>query len=62
MADWTSEYITQIEDCEKRQQHLTEWETTFLDSVKKQIEDGRRPSPKQIEILDRCWEKATSRG
>jgi hypothetical protein len=31
-------------------------------SVRRQIEQGRRPTPKQIEALDATWERATQRG
>lgn len=62
MSDWTSEYLTLIEDCEKRSEHLDDWSLGFIDSLGKQIADGRRPSPKQIEKLDDIWEKATKRG
>lgn len=62
MTDWSSEYLTLIEDCEKRDDRLTEWETQFIDSLGRQIAAGRRPSPKQIETLERIWDKATERG
>jgi hypothetical protein len=62
MSDWTSEYLTLIEDCEERENRLTDWERTFIDSLRKQIEQGRRPTEKQSAILDRCWENATARG
>ncbi len=62
MSDWTSEYLTLIEDCEKRDENLSDWELSFVDSVKRQIENGRRPTPKQIDTLDSVWEKATKRG
>ena len=62
MADWTDEYLTMIEDCEARESKMTEWEQEFMDSLRKQIEKGRRPSVKQVEVLDRVWEKVTSKG
>lgn len=62
MSSWADEYITLIDDCEKREERLTDWERGFVDSLRRQIEQGRRPSPKQIETLDNCWERATSRG
>lgn len=62
MADWTSEYLTLIEDCERRSERLSDWEVGFIDSLSKQIAAGRRPTPKQIDTLDSVWEKATSRG
>ncbi len=62
MSDWTSEYILMIEDCEDRAENCTEWEITFLDSLKRSIAQGLRPTVKQIEVLDRIWERATKRG
>jgi len=62
MSDWTSEYITLIEDCEAREERLTEWESSFIDSLKQQIANGRRPSQKQEDILDSVWKKATAKG
>lgn len=62
MSDWASEYITLLDDCEAREERLTDWERGFVDSLHKQIEAGRRPSAKQIETLDNVWERATARG
>lgn len=53
---------TLLDDCEKREERLTDWERSFVDSLRRQIEDGRRPSPKQIEALDNVWERATAKG
>lgn len=60
--DWASEYLTLLDDCEKREERLTDWERGFVDSLRSQIESGRRPSAKQIEALDNVWERATARG
>jgi len=60
--DWTSEYIRLIDDCEKRESRLTEWEREFLDSVRTRIEGGTPLTPKQSETLDSIWERVTSRG
>lgn len=62
MGHWSDEYVTMIVDCENREEMLSDWERTFIDSLRKQIEDGRRPTPKQIDCLDTAWEKATKRG
>ena len=62
MATWADEYITLLDDCEKREERLTDWERGFVDSLRRQIEQGRRPSQKQIEALDTAWERATKRG
>ncbi len=60
MATWADEYLTLIADCEKRSERLNGWECGFIDSLQRQIYDDRGPTPKQIEILDRIWEKATA--
>jgi hypothetical protein len=62
LANWADEYMRQIEDCERRESRLTDWERTFIDSLRRQIEAGRAPSPKQIECLDKAWERATAHG
>jgi len=62
MSDWTDEYMTLIEDCERRSEKLSDWELNFIDSLRRQLEDGRRPTANQIEKLDEIWERATKRG
>ena len=62
MSGWEAEYLTLLDDCEAREDRLSDWERGFVDSLRKQIEKGRRPSPKQIESLDNTWERATARG
>ena len=62
MTTWQDEYVTLLDDCEAREERLSEWERGFVDSLRRQIDQGRRPTPKQIEALDRAWERATARG
>ena len=62
MTTWADEYIMLLDDCEQREERLTEWERGFVDSLRRQITEGRRPTPKQIEALDSAWERATARG
>lgn len=62
MTTWADEYVQLIDDCEKREGLLTDWERTFCDSLRRQLEEGRRPTPKQIDALDRAWERATKAG
>jgi hypothetical protein len=59
---WSAEYLTLLADCENREERLSDWERGFVDSLRRQIEAGRAPSPKQIETLDNVWERATARG
>ena len=62
MSTWQDEYVTLLDDCERREERLSDWERGFVDSLRRQIEQGRRPTQKQIEALDRAWERATARG
>ena len=61
-ADWSSEYALMIADCEARQEWLSEWEAVFLDSLSRQIAAGRAPSQKQLDVLDRIWDRVTKKG
>ena len=62
MSTWADEYMTMLEDCERRSERLSDWECQFVDSLQRQIAEGRRPSAKQIDTLDGVLEKATARG
>ena len=59
---WTDEYQQMLDDCEKRESRMTEWEQQFCDSLSMQLGRGRIPTQKQIETLDRIWEKVTNGG
>ena len=43
MRTWADEYVTILDNCEKREERLLDWERGFVDSLRKQIEAGRRP-------------------
>lgn len=62
MADWTSEYVTLIEDCENRSERMTDWEVGFIDDLSNQIAADRRPTDKQAACLNEIWERVTARG
>lgn len=51
-----------ISDCENRDRWLTEWEQEFLTSLRQRVASGRESSERQDEILNRIWNKVTSRG
>ena len=54
-----------MDDClatKSREDRLTEWEAEFLDSVETQMVSKNTISQKQIDVLERIWEKVTSRG
>lgn len=62
MAHWAETYRTEIADCEARESRLTEWEQKFLQSLTEQIDRNLALSVKQIDTLDRIWEKVTRNG
>ena len=54
-----------MDDClatKSREDRLTEWETEFLDSVETQVVSRNTISQKQIDVLERIWEKVNPRG
>jgi len=59
MATWVDEYMTMVNDCEKRESRLTDWERGFIDSIKHRLQDGGGLTPKQAETLDGIWERVT---
>ena len=62
MSDWTSEYLTLLDDCEKLEGRLTDWERGYIDYLRSYIDAGRRPTAKLVERLNKVWESATARG
>jgi hypothetical protein len=61
MSD-TAEHQQLVADCEARESRLTEWEATFIDSIRRQLERGAGLTPRQDETLASIWEKATEKG
>lgn len=46
--------------CLRDEQHdpkYSDWERNFIASVAKQVDLGRKLSPRQIEIVERIWDK-----
>jgi len=62
MASWADEYFTMLDDCEKRESRLTDWERGFVYSLRSHLELDRRPSAGQVDILNKIWERATENG
>lgn len=62
MTSWTDEYRQMLDDCEARESRLTDWERGFIDSIHDQLGADRGVTARQIEILDRIWERVTARG
>ena len=54
--------LQMVDDCEKRESRLTDWEAGFVDSIKTTLLDERPISKKQIDALNEIWERATENG
>ena len=50
---------TMLEDCEKRESKLTEWEATFIDSLSSQYIKRGSLSEKQCDIPEKIWDRVT---
>lgn len=53
---------TIIEDCEKRQEKMSDWEVEFIDSLSCRLVAGNSLTEKQRERLDSIWERVTANG
>ena len=51
-----------IKDCEDRESRLSDWELSFVDSIKDQVYSGKSLSHKQTACLEKIWDNATSNG
>lgn len=58
----TDEIMQLIEDCEHRSERLDDWSVNFIDSIRRQVEGGRRLTANQVEKLSEIWEIATAKG
>lgn len=59
MAVDYDEVLEQINDCENRSEKLSDWELQFIDSISQQLSKTGSLSSKQLETLDKIWEKVT---
>ena len=53
------EHLIMVEDCEKRESKLSDWERGFIDSIKNQLQAGHALTARQAETLDAIWERVT---
>lgn len=53
------EHLTMVTDCEDRESKLMDWERQFIDNIRAQLERDRPLSEKQVETLDRIWDRIT---
>ncbi len=57
-----AEQAQMIEDCELRESRLSNWEANFIDSISRQLAEGRNLTLNQSNTLDEIWERATAKG
>ena len=62
MTPWVEDCLQLVEDCEKRESRLTDWEAGFVDSIKMTLLDERPISRKQIDALNEIWKRASANG
>lgn len=62
MTDDADDPAQLIEDCEARESRLGDWDRSFIDSIKRQLEQGGTLSPKQADKLGEIWERVTAQG
>lgn len=53
------EHIQMIEDCEKREEKLTDWERTFIDSMRRRVDEDRALTNGQSIALNEIWDRIT---
>lgn len=59
MSGDRDEHMTMVEDCEKRESKLSDWERSSIDSISMHLSKGGSLTDKQAETLDSIWEKVT---
>lgn len=62
MENWVDEYLRMVDDCEKRESRMTDWEVGFVDSIRNQLENSKVLTEKQSEKLDKIWDRVTKEG
>jgi hypothetical protein len=56
------EISTILDDCKEREERLSDWERTFVDSLKRQLGEGKKLSTKQITTITDIWDRITTTG
>ena len=59
MSDTDDDISTMIEDCEKRESKLSDWERAFIDSCSYKLAHGRSLTAPMEKTLEEIWEKVT---
>lgn len=60
MIDYDHEEIrAMIDDCQERDEKLTDWELSFIASIDHTVANGHRLTALQQERLDDIWDRVT---
>jgi hypothetical protein len=62
MNTCNAEHQQLVEDCEAREERLSDWERGFVDSLKHRLASGQSLTPRQAQALDALWERVTAKG
>lgn len=62
MPNQNEEYLEMVDDCENRDELLSDWERGFCESIREQMENGRALTIRQEETLEKIWDRVTARG
>lgn len=54
-----TEHEQLVADCEVREEKLSDWERTFIDSLSFQLRKGGSLTEKQVDKLEAIWERVT---
>jgi hypothetical protein len=62
MNDCNAEHQQLVDDCEAREQRLSDWERGFVDSMKARLASGRALTDTQASKLEEVWNRVTAKG
>lgn len=54
---WAKPYLDMISECEEHESRLSDWERGLLDSVRHRLDNDEVPTAKQLEYLNRIYDK-----
>lgn len=55
-------YLQMVEECEEREERLTDWERTFIASMRDKLDAGITLYDTQVEKLEQIWNKVIAKG
>ena len=62
MTTWTDAYYDTIKACRRQKHLLKQWDISFLDSIENYLNQEKPLTHKQIQALDKIWQRVTKFG